>query len=174
MDLATGNDVHAQYAKLNSFAWRVLMWESGLQWMRTSNYFLGYGLESFRFYSPEFFPLAGKYNPGAHSVYVQLLFELGVFGLSAFLWLYVRMLAGIRAMARVDKLGAFVCAFLVVNYLVFSFSDNMLGYLSFNWYFWFVIGAAIAVAVRQPAQAAAEPARPANRVPGAVPRGASV
>lgn len=147
LDLASGNDTYAQYAKLNSFAWRRLMWESSLQWMQPSHYLTGYGLDSFRIYSPAFFPLAGSFNPGAHSVYVQVLFELGALGLAAYVWLHTRLLGWMRSMARVDKLGAFVSIFLVVQYLVFSFSDNMLGYLSFNWYFWFMAGAATAVAL---------------------------
>jgi O-antigen ligase len=147
LDLATGNDTYVQYAKLNSFAWRKLMWESGLKWMQPNHYLVGYGLDSFRYYSPVFFPLAGNFNPGAHSVYVQLLFEIGAFGFLAYAWLYARLLGWMRSMARVDKLGAFVSIFLVVEYLLFSFSDNMLGYLSFNWYFWFMAGAAVAVAL---------------------------
>ena len=35
---------------------------------------------------------------------------------------------------------------IVFEYLVMSYSDNMLSYLSFNWYFWFLMGTACAVA----------------------------
>ena len=34
----------------------------------------------------------------------------------------------------------------VVQYLVVSFSDNMIRYLVFNWYFWFTVGGACALA----------------------------
>lgn len=39
MDLAQGNEV-VNYSKLNSYAWRKLMWESGLNFMDISHYFL--------------------------------------------------------------------------------------------------------------------------------------
>jgi O-antigen ligase len=145
LDLAAGNDTASQYARLNSFAWRRLMWESGLGWMRPDHYLLGYGAGSFRFFSPDFFPLAGNFNPGAHSVVVQLLFEIGALGLAAFLWLFARLLWTLRLAWRVDARAAAIVGTLVVAYLVMCLSDNMLEYLSFNWYFWFVCGAACAL-----------------------------
>jgi O-antigen ligase len=144
VDLASGNE-YVQYAQLNSFAWRRLMWESGLKWMQADHYLLGYGVDSFKFYSPIFFPLAGGVNFGAHSVYVQWLFEVGVLGLLAYLWLFGRLLWILKSMASADKLGAFISISLIVEYLTISVSDNMFAYLAFNWYFWFTLGAACAV-----------------------------
>jgi hypothetical protein len=66
----------------------------------------------------------------------------GLAGLLAYLWLYGRLLWMLRAMVPLDRLGAFISIALIVVYLVISFSDNMLAYLSFNWYFWFMVGAA--------------------------------
>ncbi len=143
LDLAVGNE-YVLYAKLNSFAWRQLIWKSALQWMEPAHYFLGYGLDSFKYYAPTFFPLAGGVNWGAHSVYVQLLFEVGAAGLLAFMWLFGRLLWLLRLMVRVDKLGAFISIALIVQYLIISLSDNMLAYLSFNWYLFFMLGAACA------------------------------
>jgi O-antigen ligase len=144
LDLGAGNEV-IQYAKLNSFAWRVYLWESGFRWMRPPHYLLGYGLDSFQHYSPTFFPLAGKTNFNAHNIYVQWLFELGAFGLLAYLWLYGRLLWALKKMLPKDKLGGFILIALVIQYLMVSFSDNMASYLAFNWYFWFVAGAACAL-----------------------------
>jgi len=144
LDLGAGNEV-VQYAKLNSFAWRVYLWESGFKWMRSANYLFGYGLDSFQHYSPTFFPLAGKTNFNAHNIYVQWIFELGALGLLAYLWLYGRLLWVLRKMLPKDKLGGFIVISLVIQYLMVSFSDNMASYLAFNWYFWFVAGSACAV-----------------------------
>jgi O-antigen ligase len=144
LDLGAGNEV-VQYAKLNSFAWRVYIWESGLKWMRPEHYLLGYGIDSFQHYSPTFFPLAGKTNFGAHNLYVQWIFELGALGLLAYLWLFGRLLWLLRKMLPIDKLGGFILISLVIQYLMVSFSDNMAAYLVFNWYFWFVAGSACAV-----------------------------
>jgi hypothetical protein len=39
----------------------------------------------------------------------------------------------------------------LIEYLFFAFSDNMLDYLAFNWYYWFFIGAACARALQSTA-----------------------
>jgi O-antigen ligase len=144
LELGSGNEVR-QYAKLNSFAWRVYIWQSGLGWMRPSHYLLGYGIDAFAYYSPTFFPLAGKTHFGAHNLYVQWLFELGALGLLAYLWLFARLLWTLKRLLAVNRLGGFVLIALVLQYLVVSASDNMAFYLAFNWYFWFVVGAGCAL-----------------------------
>jgi putative inorganic carbon (hco3(-)) transporter len=146
LDLGAGNEVKL-YAKLNSFAWRLYIWESGLQWMQPSRYLLGYGIDSFAFYSPTFFPLAGKTHFGAHSMYVQWLFELGALGLLACLWIYGRVLWTLKQLAAYNRLGAFILIVMVLQYLIVSASDNMAAYLAFNWYFWFVLGSGCALLV---------------------------
>jgi O-antigen ligase len=144
LELGAGNEV-VQYAKLNSFAWRVYIWESGLNWMRPEKYLFGYGIDSFQHFSPTFFPLAGKTHFGAHNVYVQWLFELGGLGLAAYLWLFGCLLWWLKKMLPIDKLGGVIVLSLVVQYLIVSASDNMISYLVFNWYFWLVAGSACAV-----------------------------
>jgi O-antigen ligase len=145
LDLAAGNE-YMQYARLNSFAWRRMIWETGLQWMQPNHYLLGYGLDAFRHYSLVFFPLTDPSGSGsgAHNVYVQLLFEVGAIGLLAYLWLFSRLLRQLRAMLSLDRLGTFISIATVAGYMIISLSDNMLAYLSFNWYFWFVAGSACA------------------------------
>lgn len=146
LDLGDGNEVKL-YAKLNSFAWRLYIWESGLTWMRPSHYLFGYGLDSFAFNSPTFFPLAGKTHFGAHSMYVQWLFELGALGLLACLWVYARVLWTLKQLVAHNRLGAFILIVMVLQYLIVSASDNMGAYLAFNWYFWFVLGSGCALLV---------------------------
>jgi len=162
LDLSQGNE-YVQYARLNSFAWRRLIWESGLQWMRPDHYPLGYGLESFKHFSLVFFPLADRAGTGsgAHNVYVQLLFETGIVGLAAYLALVGWLLWCLRALPSLDRMAAFVSIAAIVAYLIISLSDNMLRYLSFNWYFWFVVGAACAAVARSAARTG--PAPPAVR-----------
>jgi O-antigen ligase len=146
LDLNAGNE-YVQYANLNSFAWRRLIWETGLKWMSPSHYFFGYGLESFRPYSLVFFPMANAtgYGSGAHNVYVECLFELGVIGLLAYLFLFGRLMLMLRPMFAIERLAGFISFAVILSYLIVCFSDNMLGYLSFNWYFWFFVGAATAL-----------------------------
>jgi hypothetical protein len=72
-DLESGN-VNYQYARLNSYAWRKLLWGNTLDWLIDNpSLLLGYGLRSFRYYLPEFFYTAaaeGGNNP--HNVYLQI------------------------------------------------------------------------------------------------------
>jgi len=138
-DLEQGNTVTA-YANLNSFAWRVYLWQCALDWMRPSTYLFGNGFQAFKEYSVIFFPLAGKFHFGAHSVYVELLFELGIAGLLAFCWLYFGTLKELARLVKIDALAAFSLILLVLNFLICCFSDNMLDYLSYAWYLWFAVG----------------------------------
>jgi O-antigen ligase len=141
MDLGQGNEV-VRYARLNSFAWRLELWESAIRWMEPLRLVYGYGLAGFDHFSQTFFELAGATKWGAHNVYMQVLFDMGVVGLLCYLWLYARVLWTMRAFARMDRVSGFLLLAIVVEYLVVSFSDNMLGYLVFNWYFWFTVGGA--------------------------------
>lgn len=156
-DLGQGNTV-STYASLNSFAWRVYLWQSGIGWMRPSTYLSGNGLLSFKEYSQIFFPLAGKMKWGAHSVYVEILFELGIVGLLAFCWLYLKVLMGLTKLIKLDALAAFSLIVIVVNFLICCFSDNMLDYLSYAWYLWFAVGAGCALA--RSADASGQPRTP--------------
>lgn len=145
--LAEGNQV-VQYAKLNSFAWRKLLWEDALTWMSPSRYVFGYGSESFTRLSTTFFSMAGKVNWGAHSAAVQVFFELGAVGLAAFWWIYLSTARMVLRLRRKRPLLALIgLTLLAANFLV-SLSDNLLSYLIYNWYFWFVLGCICALACR--------------------------
>ncbi|ADJ63495.1 O-antigen ligase family protein [Herbaspirillum seropedicae] len=139
MQLDSGNTVQT-YAKLNSFAWRVYLWESGLKWMSPSHYLTGYGVESFPYYSQTFFPLAGTTKWGAHSVFVQWFFDTGLIGMLAYLSIFYMVLRKLMKLYRLDRLGAVILICTLVEYLVVSASDNLLSYLAFNWYFWLLLG----------------------------------
>lgn len=134
LDVAGG--AYDRDGNMNSYAWRVLLWRAGLRWMDGMHVLYGYGLESFRFYSPRFFPLQGEDSWDPHNVYVQLYFETGALGLAAYGWLFWRLLR------RLYRAGATIALAAALSYLLASYSDNMLFYLSFNWYFWFFAGSA--------------------------------
>jgi putative inorganic carbon (hco3(-)) transporter len=169
LDLSAGNE-RAFWTQLNSFAWRRLIWESGLKWMEPARYLLGYGLDSFKHYSPIFFPLAGHIKAGAHSAFVQWFFELGAAGVVAYLWLIARVTLLSRTMHAIDSLGAFIIFLLILAYLTISLADNMPAYLAFNWYFWLVLGAASAL-VMASSNAVAEGPAEANRRAAILQRG---
>lgn len=148
----------------NSYEWRKMIWESGIGFMQWWSYPLGYGSQSFAYYSIDFFPLANGGNWGAHNVYVQWLFEAGILGLACAAWLYFRIFSILKRGMQGDKLGTVIVIAVVVEYLVVSYSDNMLDYLAFNWYFWFVIGTACAIIVRQQAALTTPQVNPQNSV----------
>ena len=139
-DLQTGN-LDYGYAQLNSYEWRKILWQSALDWLmeNPSEYLvLGYGLGSFEHYQPLFFP-RGE-GVGAHNALLQIFFEMGILGVLGFLWLFVSLFAKLRVGYSFDKAGAMIMMTLALAYLVASYSDNMLDYLVFQWYFWFIMG----------------------------------
>lgn len=144
VDLGQGNEV-VNYSKLNSYAWRKLIWHDGLHWMEPIRYFFGYGLEAFKYYSKDFFTMSGGNNMGAHSVLVQLFFETGIFGFMAFVWLHLKTGLLLKPFYKINKLMIFSTIMFLLEFALDAYSDNMLVYLSYNWYLWFVLGAAYAV-----------------------------
>jgi O-antigen ligase len=147
-DLEQGN-VNENYAKLNSYAWRELLWQTGLAWA-AERPVLGYGLESFSYHVAEFFPvpLGDAGTTDAHSVFVQLIFETGAVGLAAYAWSFILVLVRLVRWTR-DNSAAGIFIGLVAAYLAMAYADNLLYYLTPNWYFWFVLGSFFAVAERR-------------------------
>lgn len=146
-DLSQGNQV-INYSKLNSYAWRKLIWQQGISWMEPKHYLFGYGLESFKYYTADFFTMPGSMlsneHHAAHSVYVQLFFETGGFGLAAFAWIYLMLGRMLLPFYKANKLMIFTAITFLLEFALNAYSDNMLSYLSFNWYLWFVLGAVFA------------------------------
>jgi O-antigen ligase len=153
-DLGQGNEMAANQA-LNSYAWRKELWTSGLNWMEKSHYLFGYGLGSFNYYSITFFPLAAGKSWDSHSVYVQLMFEVGAIGFLAYILMLIRLGRKIYEVWRRNSLVYFIALLLLVEYALFSYSDNMLFYLSYNWYFWFVMGMTYSLAHIETSEVAA-------------------
>jgi putative inorganic carbon (HCO3(-)) transporter len=145
LDVASNNELGAA-TDLNSYAWRLILWRSGLEWMEPSHSLLGYGLDSFKYYSPQFFPLEGRDTWDPHNVYIQLFFEAGVAGLLGFGILFWRLLLRLKRAFPADRTGITVVLSGVAAYLMVAYADNLLYYLSFNWYFWFFNGVVCAAA----------------------------
>lgn len=148
MDLTSGEQIEDlrrlnDEVKLNSLEWRGVLWESAIPAI-LQNPLMGHGLESFRISTPAFFPLAiGATETGetdAHNFYLQILFEMGSVGLLAFIWLFGTLCWQLARGYRFDRVGITITFSILVGYLAESYTDNMIYYLSFNWYFWFVMG----------------------------------
>ncbi|WP_371194967.1 O-antigen ligase family protein [Glaciecola sp. SC05] len=145
LDIFQGNDPDAllnDYEALNSYAWRKVIWGGAIIkfWEQP---ILGFGYESFTYYSSAFFIIESDTGAGAHNTYVQLLFELGLVGFFAFLWLLVPLLKKLWELRNKASENIIVFA-LFVAYCLIHYSDNVFDYLVFNWYFWFFIGAFLA------------------------------
>ena len=144
MDINNGGE-YVQYGRLDSYTWRKVLWQHALEWMDPVRYLFGYGGNSFAYYSNLF----GGSGLEAHSVFIQLLFETGIAGFTGFLWLIGICFYKIKSFFNVDKVTSFTVVLLLIEYTLFSYSDNMLDYLAYNWYFWFTIGAVFALGISE-------------------------
>jgi O-antigen ligase len=139
-DLSLGNDyLGGPAVNVNAYTWRKMLWESSFSYIWQRPIF-GYGLDSFPFYSPEFFPLEPDRGVPAHNVYVQIIFEMGFVGLVSFILIFFRSFVWLGRFWRFDKRGVPVVAASMIVYLISCYSDNILEYLSFDWCFWFFFG----------------------------------
>ncbi|WP_167858586.1 O-antigen ligase family protein [Methylobacterium nonmethylotrophicum] len=156
-DLQQGNTTDA-YERMNSYAFRMLLWQGAMTWFWERPLF-GWGLSSFPHYVAQFFPLPLENDSiESHSVYVQLLFETGLIGLLAYLWLYARAVAAVWGLIARGASWAWMPLAMTAGYLSMAYSDNMLYYLVPTWYMWFVLGGACAVLRRHRAARLRRPA----------------
>jgi len=146
LDLGSHNTA-VGYEPLNSYAWRQLLWQKTLDFMSEDqsllSFFFGRGFGSFDYY---FVPLVLKAGDdistgiGTHNIYLQILFELGIFGLISFLWIFVVLFKKLSKEYSRDKRGSIIMMSLALSYLIDGYSDNLLDTLVVDWYFWFTMG----------------------------------
>lgn len=145
LDLTSDNDFGSSgYGRLNSYAWRVKIWSDSIAWMSKSHYLTGYGLYSFIHHSTSFAMANAfekqEFDINAHNIYVQLFFELGIFGLMAFLYLIFQVLKKLLSIYQFNKLLVFTVIVILMEFAFMGYADNLLDYLVFNWYLWFTLG----------------------------------
>lgn len=151
LDLTKDNNLGASgYGHLNSYAWRLKIWSDSIGWMSQSHYFTGYGLYSFIHYSTSF-AMANAFQKqdfdiNAHNIYVQLFFELGVFGLLSFLYLIFEVFKKLLSIYKFNKLLVFTVIVILLEFVFMGYADNLLDYLVFDWYLWFILGLTISAA----------------------------
>lgn len=136
----TGSD---SASRLNSFAWRLKLWKAGFEAALRENFLFGHGLGSFKILSTRFF--ISDAGVGAHNVYLEILFETGLAGFTAFLAIFASSGAKLFAAFKKTALGPWSAVYAaalayLASYLFACAGDNMLYYLSFNWYCWFFLG----------------------------------
>lgn len=141
VDLTSGN-VDAGYAQLNSYAWRREVWEAALDWMAANPaMILGHGLGTFESYTPVFFGASpDDAGVGAHNAILEIYFEMGLAGICSYLSIFAAIFVQLSRRLRLDFAGTIVMFAYCAGYLIVCFSDNLLGYLQFQWFFWFSLG----------------------------------
>ena len=102
---------------MNSFVWREVLWQSAIP-MIAAKPFFGYGLELFRYLTPEFFSLAPPTGIDAHNFYIQVQFEMGLLGILALIWLLGSLAWRIANGLRYDRNGILVIFTILVAYLL--------------------------------------------------------
>ncbi len=127
-----------------SWAWRVELWQASLSEV-FKRPFLGYGLATFLPQSIDFSP--DRRSVGAHNAYLEIAYEMGFIGLTAFVAVLVKPLVAALHWFSKSLSGEAALAVGAMSAMVLQcVSDNMLQYLSFNWYFWFFMGLILATA----------------------------
>ena len=143
-DLTEGTGVKSG-EKLNSWVWRVKLWKGA--WPHIERRILvGHGLGSFQRLSKQF-TTKERWGTPAHNVYVELIFETGIFGVLAYLSIFLALLGTFfrryrRTVGDLSRESALLFSYLI-GYLLVCVSDNALYYLAFNWYLWFFVGVII-------------------------------
>lgn len=139
-DLESGT-IAAGFEQLNSLAWRELLWKETIEWLRSNPAgFLGHGLGSYQSYVPDFFPRGGDVAVGPHNALLQIYFETGVAGLLAFTLLISVIAYKLFAATRRDFAGSVTMLMMCAGYVLVFYYDNLLDYLQFQWFFWFLLG----------------------------------
>ncbi|HEU5401875.1 MAG TPA: hypothetical protein VFU86_10990, partial [Terriglobales bacterium] len=102
---------------------------------------LGYGLGSYQSYVPLFFPRGeGQLGVGPHNAFLQIYFEMGIAGVISAALLMTSIAFKLISMLGRDTAGSFTMLMMCSGYLIICYSDNLLDYLQFQWFFWFTIG----------------------------------
>ncbi len=138
------NQEQTETEGMNSFAWRKTLWKESFVWIK-ENPLIGYGLSSFKHYSPEFSKVVSKEGIYAHNVYVELFFETGILGLLAFICIFLmlqrRLIFYYNSIRSSDgkDIAAILIAY-IISYLIVCYIDNLQHVLQTNWYVWFLVG----------------------------------
>ena len=133
-----GDILDAGDLALDSGTWRRYLWQAAWPWIEQRPA-LGYGMGSFAFYSGNFFPLSSDHGSGAHNVFVQLMFEGGLFLLGTYLVIYLGTASIFVRNFNKDKYAAVFVFLIILAFSLASLSDNMLNYLSVNISMWFIV-----------------------------------
>jgi O-antigen ligase len=136
-------DIFSQNStQVNSFTWRTQVWRDSMPWIMRKPFF-GHGLGSFHTLSPNFL-VFNKRGAEAHNVYIQLLFEAGLAGFVTYVAIFWNLVREFywrlkRSSKELSAEYAIALSYIFI-YFLSATADNLLSYLTLNWYVWFFIG----------------------------------
>jgi len=134
---AQGNVDESGALSMDSGLWRRYLWVAAWPWI-TRNPIAGYGLSSFSFYIPKFFPLR-ETNGAAHNDFIQMMFEGGAFFVIAYFNIFfVSIFKIFKSFGKFNASSAYV-ALASMAFWIVSFTDNVIHYLTVTTFFWFII-----------------------------------
>jgi len=130
----------------NTIAWRLEIWQDSMRMIKDRPLF-GHGVNTFMPVFQSYRRQIHNYPTYAHNCFIQLASDVGLLGLAAFGWIFLRLFLDvscqIRTMAlereRMIFLGLGVSAS-IAAYLVHSFFDTSLFSLQLGVYLWFLVG----------------------------------
>jgi O-antigen ligase len=86
----------------------------------------------------------GETGIGLHNAFLQIYFETGIAGLITFTFLMSAIVLKLIAALNKDFAGSFTMLTVCAGYAIVFYYDNLLGYLQFQWFFWFTLGSVCA------------------------------
>jgi O-antigen ligase len=119
-----------------SLAWRFSQWKTAFD-LFSSKPLLGVGWWTF--------PMYNQWGSTPHNEYLRVLAESGILGFMAFILLFGSLLIWyIRKYRRISNLPKLSMLFgliiiSIINYLIFSITDNPLGQPEVGWYLWAIV-----------------------------------
>jgi O-antigen ligase len=119
-----------------------VLWKSTLEWLAANPPgFLGHGLGGYKSYVPLFFSRSEEgIAVGAHNTFLQIYFEMGLVGAVSFAVLMATIAFKLFLLSARDFRGSFTILMMCIGYMLVAYSDNLLDYLQFQWFFWFTVG----------------------------------
>lgn len=138
-DLFEENDNIEYFEASNSLEWRQIAWSDSFSFIKEKP-IVGHGYNTFSYYYPFFSRLNELRGFDAHNVYVQVTFDMGFLGLILYLSIVIGLMKRLWFYRKKDIKGISILFSLMCSYALVGYSDNLLYYLSFNWYFLLLMG----------------------------------
>jgi len=136
----------------SSLTWRFRLWKNTIPFFFEKP-ILGHGLSSFQVLSRDVQGLSLLPAPEAHNDYLKLLIETGTVGLTAYIFIYFKLLVFnltiyFKSKNKYLKDISFLAILLLATFLVMSFGDNILRGTATQWALFAYLGGVSSLNIR--------------------------